>query len=206
MTTVYLIRHSKCLNIDISNSKDNLLSQNEKKILSIEGENIAKEKLSSSLFDNVDSIYSSNYTRAIATAKYVSERNNKNIVVLDELGERIHGVNSWDELPPDFEKNQLLDENYKIGYGENRKEVTDRMYSSLMKIVNDNKDKTVAIVSHATAITFLLMKWCTIDMVDNKIRYMYKDKILLNDFFDHCETFRLDFDDNTLINIENIKY
>ena len=44
-TTIYLIRHSKTLKVNNNLNNDNLQIQNEKSSLSIEGEQIAKEKL-----------------------------------------------------------------------------------------------------------------------------------------------------------------
>lgn len=111
-----------------------------------------------------------------------------------------------EQLPENFERKQFLDENYKIGNGESQKEVADRMYSTIMEILNENKNKRIAIVSHATAISYLLKKWCDIQIVDDKLRYTFNNNILLDGYFDYCETFKLEFDDiNNLINIENIK-
>ena len=65
MTTVYLIRHSKPLDLYNNTTKDILQIQNEKKILSIEGEEFAKERLSK--LNNIDIVYASNFVRAIQT-------------------------------------------------------------------------------------------------------------------------------------------
>lgn len=45
MNTVYLIRHSKSMKVNNTFNKDNLQLQNEKSSLSIEGEQIVKDKL-----------------------------------------------------------------------------------------------------------------------------------------------------------------
>lgn len=206
MTTVYLIRHSKSLKVNNDLNNDDLQIQNEKSCLSPEGEDIARERLSKIEFDNIDILFSSNYVRAIQTAKYLAVKNNIEINVISNLGERKFGISSWNELPENFERKQFIDENYKIGNGESQKEVTDRMYSVIMKIINRNKDKKIAIVSHATAITYLLKKWCDIKIVDDKFRYSYNNKVLLDGYFDYCETFKLEFDDdNNVIDIKNIK-
>ena len=98
-----------------------------------------------------------------------------------------------------------LDENYKIGNGESQKEVSNRMHSTIMKILRENKNKRIAIVSHATAISYLLKKWCDIQVVDDKLKYSFNNNILLNGYFNYCETFKLEFDDNyELISIQNI--
>lgn len=54
MTTVYLIRHSKPLNVQNTYTNDSLQLQNEKKILSTEGEKIAKEKFKSYIFNHLE--------------------------------------------------------------------------------------------------------------------------------------------------------
>lgn len=206
MTTIYLIRHSKPMKVNNTFNKDNLQLQNEKSSLSIEGEQIAKDKLNKKEFDGIDIIFSSNYVRTIQTAKYLSEKNNSEINVISDLGERKFGIDSWDELPDNFERKQFLDENYKLNNGENQKEVKDRMYSVIMKILNKYPNKRIAIVSHGTAISYLLKKWCDVNIVDDKLRYSFKNEIILDGYFNYCETFRLVFDDeNKLIEIKNIK-
>ena len=205
MTTIYLIRHSKTLDINSELTTDSLQVQNEKKILSKEGELIAREKFTNPEFKNIEVIYVSNYVRTIETAKYISETNNIQINILDDLGERKFGINSWDEKPKDFERKQFLDENYKIGAGESKKEVEERMYNCLIKILEENKNKTICIISHATAISYLLNRWCKIEIEDNMINYKFNDKELLKGHINYCDTFKLTFDDtNSLIDIEKI--
>lgn len=122
------------------------------------------------------------------------------------MGERKFGISSWSELPEEFERKQFLDENYKIGNGESQKEVRERMLSALIQIINENKNRRIAIVSHATALSYLLKNWCNIEVVDDKLRYSYKDKILLDGYFNYCETFKIDFDENnSIMDINNIK-
>ena len=205
MTTLYLIRHSKPLKVNNDLNSDDLQVQNEKNCLSIEGEALAKETFNKQEFNNIDVLYSSNYVRAIQTAKYISSNNNIEINIDSNLGERKFGITSWDELPDKFERKQFLDENYKIGNGESQKEVRERMHNAIMRIIDNNKDKTIAVVSHATAISYLLKNWCDITIVDDKLRYSYKDKVLLDGYFNYCETFKVVFDNNEIINIENIK-
>ena len=205
MTTIYLIRHSKKLDTNNYSNDDNLQIQNEKYCLSIKGEEIAKERLNNPEFNNIDVLFSSNYVRAIQTAKYISNKNNIDINIISDLGERKIGIKSWDELPDKFERKQFLDENYKIGDGESQKEVKERMYNTLMKIIKENQNKRIAIVSHGTAISFLLKVWCDITLEDDKLKYTYNDKVLLHNYLDYCETFKLTFDNNNQINKENIK-
>ena len=205
MTIIYLIRHSKTLDVNNELSTDTLQIQNEKKVLSKEGENLAKDKFNNSIFNDIEVIFTSNYVRTIETAKYISENNNIKINILDELGERRFGISSWSEKPKDFERRQFLDENYKIGAGENKKEVEQRMYDCILKILKENKNKTIAVVSHATAISYLLNKWCNIKIEDNMLSYKYNNKEILKGPINYCETLKLTFDiENNLKNIEKI--
>ena len=206
MTTIYLIRHSKPLKVNNSLNNDNLQIQNEKSSLSIEGEKIAKEKLSNNEFDNLDVLYSSSYVRAIQTSKYLTIKNELEINIISDLGERKFGIDSWDQLPENFERKQFLDENYKIGNGESQKEVSNRMLSAIKKILDENKNKRIGMVSHATAVSYLLKNWCNIQVVEDKLRYSFNNNIILDGYFNYCETFKLVFDDNNkIISIENIK-
>ena len=123
MTTIYLIRHSKTLDVNNEFSTDTLQIQNEKKVLSKEGENLAKDKFNNSIFNDIEVIFTSNYVRTIETAKYISENNNIKINILDELRERRLGISSWSKKQKDYERRQFSDEKYKIGDGENKKEV-----------------------------------------------------------------------------------
>lgn len=205
-TTIYLIRHSKTLKVNNTFNNDSLQIQNEKLSLSIEGEQIAQEKLNKKEFDNLDVLFSSNYVRTIQTAKYLSAKNKLEINIISDLGERKFGINSWDELPENFERKQFLNEDYKIGNGESQKDVSNRMYSTIIKILNENKNKRIAIVSHATAISYLLKKWCDIQIVEDKLKYTFNNNVILDGYFDYCETFKLEFDNNfNLINIKNIR-
>ena len=69
-------------------SCENEQIKNEKIILSIEGEKKAQELSEKEELKNIDILYSSNYVRAIATAKYIADKNNISINIDERLGER----------------------------------------------------------------------------------------------------------------------
>ena len=208
MTTVYLLRHSESFREleGIYNTKDSVQSINEKYPLSVNGEKLAESVASNPEFNNIDIVWSSNYVRAMSTAKYFAVNNGLKVNIDYRLGERIQGITSWDQLPPGFELKQFEDETYKIGFGENQLEVRQRMFEVFSEILNDNKDKRIVIVSHATAILFLLMKWCKIERVDDQFKISLDGQDMFNiRSFKFCETFKLTFDDNyNLVNIKNI--
>lgn len=203
-TTVYLIRHSIPFkeHRGITNTNESILIENEKSPLSIKGENEVKKFAKNREFKNIDVVWSSNYVRAMATAKYFAFRNNLKVNIDENLNERIHGINSWDELSKDFELNQFNDENYKIGFGESQKEARERLYNTLMKIVDDNKGKRIIVVGHSTATAFLLGKWCEISYDKD---YTFDNKKFFKGKWEYLQTFKLTFDgNNSLINIQNI--
>lgn len=198
-TTVYFIRHSEPLKVNDLVNTDSLQLINEKRTLSIKGEILAKQL--SERLENVDAVYSSNYVRAIATAKYIAGKNDLELIINENFGERKHGVESWNELPKNYEKIQLEDEKYKIGTGESQKDTRIRMYNSLIKILDENRGKKIAIVTHATAMAFLFKIWCDIQYAGD---YSFNNNIFFDGNWDYVETFKLEFDDNNnLISIAN---
>ena len=192
MITVYLIRHSKTEKTNNVLNNDSLQLQNEKQLLSIDGELLAEEKMNNSNLKNIDVLYSSNYLRALGTAKYIARNNNLIINIHEGFGERKFGISSWNEIPEDFYDRQASEENYKIGNGESQVDVRERMYKSLMEVLED--DKKIAIVTHSTAMLFLLMKWCNI----TKENISYNDKIIATTKVDNCDIFELTFHDKFL--------
>lgn len=180
-TIIYLIRHSEQLKIDIvKNVEENDQINNEKIILSVEGEKKAKELSERKELSNIDVIWSSNYVRAISTAKYIADKNNLQINIDTNFNERKLGnLESLKELGKDkkysYTEEQLLDEKLKNIDGENRIEVNKRMNDSLNKILKENEGKNIVIVSHGAAIKFLLMNWCKLN---DSLKLTYKDAII----------------------------
>ena len=200
MKTIYFMRHSEPLKPMNINNSDTLQSQNEKWPLTINGEILAKEKSEHIELNNFDIVISSNYVRAISTAKYFT----KDKLFIDEnFGERKFGIDNWDELPKNFGKKQFDYFNYKLPNGESINEVIKREYDSLINILNNYYDKKILIVGHSTAIASLFSRWCKINYNGN---YEFNGKVFFDGKWNYCETFKLEFDNNNnLIKIENIK-
>ena len=140
----------------------------------------------------------------MSTAKYFAFRNGVKVNVSDKFGERIHGINSWSDLPDDFEIHQFEDENYKLLNGESHKEVRKRITDMFYNILDNCQNKRILIVGHSTATAILLKNWCEVSYSDN---YKFRGNVFFDGKWHYCETFKLDFDDNkNLVNIKNIKY
>lgn len=205
MTTVYLVRHSEPFkkHKGIEEVNESLLFSNIKTPLSVDGEKLAEKISLNSEFNNLDTVWSSDYVRAMSTAKYFASKNNLKVNISNQFGERIHGINSWDELPADFEIKQFQDENYKIGAGESKKITKIRMKNALDKLLNEFKDKRILIVGHATATACLLSEWCEINYAQP---YKFNDKEFFDGNWNYCQTFKLIFENDKLISIENLKF
>ena len=74
-TVIYLIRHAETVEENgIRNTSENSQMINEKEILSIKGEEQSKKLSENTELQNLDDIWTSHYTRAKATAKYMDEK------------------------------------------------------------------------------------------------------------------------------------
>ncbi len=210
MTEVYLIRHSeKYRNFNNIINDDSFQLFNEKIILSINGEMLANKLANMEEMSNIDVVFASNYVRSIGTAKYIAYRNKIDVNIDKNFGERIYGINSIDGIIDDFNVKQWNDIDYKLPNGESRRDVTNRMYNALIRVINDYKNKRIAIVSHGTAISFLLDKWCDVFVNynnDNKMntKIVFKNKIIFDNNISAPCVFKIVFDDNNIISIENI--
>ena len=210
MTEVYLIRHSeKYRNFNNIINDDSFQLFNEKIILSINGEMLANKLANMEEMSNIDVVFASNYVRSIGTAKYIAYRNKIDVNIDKNFGERIYGINSVDEIIDDFNVKQWNDIDYKFPNGESRRDVTNRMYNALIRVINDYKNKRIVIVSHGTAISFLLDKWCDVFVNynnDNKMntKIVFKNKIIFDNNISAPCVFKIVFDDNNIISIENI--
>ena len=207
LTTVYLIRHSKKIdNKLLDNSKNNEYYQTrrEKIILSIEGEKKAEKLSKLKEFDDTDVIFSSNYARSLQTAKYLAERKNLVIHIDDRFNERKLGILQEDEK---IHIKQYYDENIKNSEGESRKEVTKRMLEAFLEVVNNNRGKKIAIFTHDSSMTFLLMRWCKLEYIkeDKHKCLSFNNKIIIDRKYDAPEIFKLLVDGkNNVIDVKNI--
>lgn len=166
MTIVYISRHSQPFRKFLGEYKVNEIEQirNEKNLLSVDGEKYAEQMSNLPELLKVEILYSSHYVRAMSTAKYIAEKNNSILNVDERLGERRFGVNNISELPSTFFEDQFRNWDYKLTNGESVNEVSKRMNEALSEILDVNRDKKIEIISHGTAISAMLKKWCNIKL------------------------------------------
>ena len=153
--------------------------------------------------NNIDVLYSSHYARCIDTAKYIATKNDIMINIDSRLGERKYGIN----IPNNFEELQFRNWDYKVENGESLNDVSLRIQDALLEILDANKDKKIMIVSHATAISAMLSKWCSVRLNDETklIEIYFNNELVFDGNWKTPELFKLEFDDKALVSIKNIE-
>lgn len=207
-TIIYLCRHSEPIAM-YDNKNETMQLRNEKMSLTVLGEEKARKLSLLPELNNIDNVIASNYVRAIATAKYIAFNNKKDIEVMPEFGERKFGnINSWSDLPKGFSDKQIKDWDYKFEGGESFNEVCERMYFALQSVLKKYKGKKIFIVSHGTAISVLFSKIADVFFLDeeNYNRGIYfNGKLIFDGKYDAPELFKLEYEDEKLVDVKNIK-
>lgn len=154
-TIIYLIRHAETIDENgIRNTNEDFQTINEKEILSVQGEEQSKRLSENSELKNIDVIWSSSYTRAKATAKYIAKSNNLPINLDSNLSERKLGnlkeLGEFmkDKKTRDPSQEQLLARNFKTSDGESAEDTKHRMTKFFDKILKEYEGKKIAVISH----------------------------------------------------------
>lgn len=205
-TIIYLIRHAETIDENgIRNTDETIQEINEKEILSLNGEEASKKLSENSELQNIDIIWCSNYTRAKATAKYISNKNNIPYNLDKRLSERKLGnIEDLAEFMKDKEtrdpsREQLAFPDFKTRDGESANDTNKRMNEFFKELLEEYKGKKIAVTSHGGAIKFYLLSYCS---VNKNLNLEYKGKEL--NITSPC-LLKLTFRNNTLINLEQIK-
>ena len=164
-TIIYLIRHAETTDENgIRNTNEDSQMINEKEILSVYGEEQSKRLSENVELNNIDVIWSSSYTRAKATAKYIANNNNLPINLDSNLNERKLGnlkeLGKFmkDKKTRDPSQEQLLDRKFKTTDGESAEDTRERMNRFFDKILKEYEGKKIAIVSHRRFNKIFLIK------------------------------------------------
>ena len=205
-TIIYLVRHAETIDENgIRNTNEDSQMINEKEILSVQGEEQAKKLSKEVELNNIDVIWSSSYTRAKATAKYIANNNGLSINLdsnlserklgnLKELGEFMKDKNTRDPS-----QEQLLDRKFKTSDGESAEDTRQRMTKFFNGILKKYEGKKIVVVSHGGAIKFFLLNWCE---VNENTKLVYNSKVL--DITSPC-LLKLTFRKNELVGLEQIR-
>ena len=205
-TIIYLIRHAETIDENgIRNTMEDSQIINEKEILSVEGEEQAKRLSENEELKNLDVIWSSSYTRAKATAKYIAKANNLPINLDENLSERKLGnlkeLGEFmkDKRTRDPSQEQLLNRTFRTSDGESAEQTRERMNKFFDKILKEYEGQRIAVISHGGSIKFFLLNWCA---VNANVQLVYNENIILN-IKSPC-LLKLTFKENKLIDLEQI--
>ena len=204
-TVVYLIRHSESCNkanfnnIDV---KDDFQLSNEKTILSINGEKKAEALSKCSELQNLDAVYSSNYVRALSTAKYIASENNTIVNIDERFNERKIG-NVVDGDFKEFFRLQARDFDYKTSNGESLNQTKKRIVEAMKNVLMFETGNRVAIISHSTALTCLLSAWCELGRnYDEEIILSYNEETIVDGRWNAPAVIKVTFEGMNVTSIE----
>lgn len=205
-TIIYLIRHAETVEEKgIRNTCEDFQMINEKEILSIQGEEQSKRLSNNIELQNLDVIWSSNYTRAKATAKYIAYKNKLQYNLDKRLCERKLGDLEdlarfmTDKETRDPSREQLAFPEFKTRDGESANETNKRMNEFISEILEKYEGKRIAVISHGGSIKFLLLSYCK---VNKNLNLEYKkNELCINS---PC-LLKMTFRQNELLNLEQIQ-
>jgi hypothetical protein len=206
-TIIYLIRHAETVEEKgIRNTCEDFQMINEKEILSIQGEEQSKRLSNNIELQNLDVIWSSNYTRAKATAKYIAYKNKLQYNLDKRLCERKLGDLEdlarfmTDKETRDPSREQLAFPEFKTRDGESANETNKRMNEFISEILEKYEGKRIAVISHGGSIKFLLLSYCK---VNKNLNLEYKkNELCINS---PC-LLKITFRQNELLNLEQIQW
>lgn len=206
-TIIYLIRHAETVEEKgIRNTCEDFQMINEKEILSIQGEEQSKRLSNNIELQNLDVIWSSNYTRAKATAKYIAYKNKLQYNLDKRLCERKLGNLEdlarfmTDKETRDPSREQLAFPEFKTRDGESANETNKRMNEFISEILEKYEGKRIAVISHGGSIKFFLLSYCK---VNRNLNLEYKKNEL--DISSPC-LLKMIFRQNELLNLEQIQW
>ena len=208
---IYLIRHAdQYRQKEAVNINENEQITNEKIILSIKGEKQAEEMSKLEELKHIQEVWSSNYVRAISTAKYIAYENNIDIKIDSNLNERKLGnKNELKDMSNNFKymytTEQILNKDLKSSDGENSLEAQSRFKNCFNKIIANNSNNKIAIVSHGAIIKFFLLTFTSFNL-DEKV-FKWNNKIIAKEKLNSPEIIKLILNkNNEIVDVFNISY
>lgn len=205
MNTIYLIRHSiKDKTFNEFLESDTKQQRNEKLPLNEKGKEMALKLAESTMLEQVNEIWASNYLRAQQTAKYICDKNNLKLNFSPAFDERHYGDIDSSIDKEEFWIEQFKNKDLKYPNGESQNDVANRMHEKIEEILKNKDNKKIAIVAHNACILFYIMKFCKLEKayIPKKLTISYNDKKIINDeIMDSPSIIELKIDSNKIIDI-----
>lgn len=208
MKTIYLIRHSMT-GVNIKNYADYTTvpweEYNRNMILSVDGEEKAKKLCDVEELKNIDELYASNSPRAIATAKYLSNKINIPIILDDRINERDFGVTYINELPDDFNYQMFNNKDLRFAKGETLNELDARIQDFINEKLDSNVEK-IAITLHGIILLSYLGSIAKETFNGKSFNITFNGKEILNGNPSAPDIYKITFEDKKVIDIERIPH
>lgn len=198
MKTIYLVKHSGPF-VDIKNYEDyeNVPWEdyNRNMILSVDGEKRAERLCEIEELNNIERIFASDSVRAIASAKYLAEKNNIKIELDERINERIFGIERLSELPKDFNKLSFDDKNYKMKNGESFNDVDKRFINFITDLLNQNNNSYILFI-HGLILLSYLETICDFEFDGVNFDIKFNGKVILDGNPKSPSVYKITYDDN----------
>ncbi len=170
--------------------------------LSIEGERVAQKIAEEKCFNNIESIYSSTFSSAISTSKYLSQKLDLEVYLDSKLNDVKVGILGTKSMPM-LKGIQEREFTYKLEGGESLIEASNRMDFIIKGLAN--KGKEPAIFTHKRAILAFLLKYTKIDYnLDDNLVLIYNDNIIYDDNDDLYNIYEIEINNEEITSIRLI--
>lgn len=173
--------------------------------LSVEGEMLAREISLNEEFNDVTLIYSSMFSSSLASAKYLAERLNKNIVVDENLNDcKVGNLGNKSLKMVKFMQNH--DFNIKLNNGESLEEVGNRIEKVISKIIYLNGNRKVAVFTHKrTMLGYLIKHGKPGYNLDDNLVVEFDEKVLYNESEKDYNIVKVTFENKKVVDMEVIE-
>ena len=199
---IFLISNNSLLEHISYDNTSNLDDIRMSRPLSIEGENIAKNALKKDFFNSVTKIYSSFYSSALSTSKYLSSYLEIPInmtTILNECKVGYLGSKNM-KMVKGLQDHEFT---YKLNGGESLVEVGSRIDNFIKSKYNSDGD--IAIFTHKRAILGYLLKYSKVGYnLDENLILTFEGNVIYDDSEKLLDIYELTIEDNKLININCI--
>lgn len=173
--------------------------------LSVEGEQLAKNLSLHEEFEGVNLIYSSMFSSSLATAKYLAERINKNILVDEDLNDcKVGNLGNKNLKMVKFMQNH--DFNIKLNNGESLEEVGSRIDKVINKIIHLSSNQKVAIFTHKRTMLGYLIKHANPGYnLDDDLVVEYNEKVIYNESEKDVDIVKITIDNRKIVDMDVIE-
>ena len=196
---VYLISNNSLVENINYNSSDNLELIRMIRSLSVTGEEVAKKISNLDIFKNITKIYSSFYSSALSTAKYLQEKLDLEIIMNMNLNDCNVGILGNKNMKM-VKGIQDHDFNYKLSNGESLNDVGRRLNNFISSLDDDE----VVLFTHKRAILGYLLLYSKVDYnLDDNLILEYNNEVIYDDSDTDYDIYELDIT-NQNVNIKKI--